>query len=253
MNQLEVITVSNVRCYLDEHGTAMLNVEDVARGLGFTRTEIKNGKEYTSILWHRVNKYLGEFNFRTDVCESDYIPENVFYLLAMKANNETAKTFQSKVANEILPSIRKHGAYLTLEAAERILYNPDFIINLAQQVKDLQAERDALKPDAEYCRNVLKSTGTMPITLIAKEYGMSGVAMNKALVDAKLIRKVGNTYVLNQPYAAMGYAETETLLTRGGVRKLLKWTEKGRHLIHKVLQDKCSTNRERVYANPELF
>ena len=171
----------------------------------------------------------------------------------MKANNETAKTFQSKVANEILPSIRKHGAYLTLEAAERILYNPDFIINLAQQVKDLQAERDALKPDAEYCRNVLQSPDTMPITVIAKEYGMSGVAMNKALVDAKLIRKVGNTYVLNQPYAAMGYAETETLLTRGGVRKLLKWTEKGRHLIHKVLQDKCPTNRERVYANPELF
>lgn len=254
---LEVVTVEGVRGYLDEHGTAWLNVEDVATGLGFTQTQEKfsptcGGKLYTSIRWERVNGYLAEFGY-PPVKKGDFIPESMFYRLAMKASNKAAQDFQSKVADEILPSIRKHGAYLTLEAAEKILFNPDFIIKLAQQVKDLKAECDALRPDADYCRNVLQSPDTMPVTVIAKEYGMSGTKLNQLLVDAKLIRKVGGTYVLNQPYAGMGYAETETLWTAGGVRKQLKWTEKGRHLIHKVLQDKCPTNRERHYATPELF
>lgn len=181
------------------------------------------------------------------------INEGGLYSLAVRSNMPKAKEFTRWLTHDVAISIRKHGAYLTLETAEKILYNPDFIIGLAQQVKDLQAERDALKPDAEYCRNVLQSPDTMPITLIAKEYGLSGETLNKILVEAKLIRKVGKTYVLNQPYAAMGYAETETILTRGGIRKMLKWTEKGRHLIHKILQGKFATNRERIYANPELF
>lgn len=135
----------------------------------------------------------------------------------------------------------------------REVFTPTVLRQLANHIESLESQVAELKPDAEYCRNVLQSPDTMPITLIAKEYGLSGETLNKILVEAKLIRKVGKTYVLNQPYAAMGYAETETILTRGGIRKMLKWTEKGRHLIHKILQGKLATNRERIYANPELF
>ncbi|MCI9127419.1 MAG: hypothetical protein HFG28_09505 [Eubacterium sp.] len=49
-------------------------------------------------------------------CDGDSLPqfisENIFYRLAMKAKNETAEKFQAKVANEIIPSIRKHGGYI---------------------------------------------------------------------------------------------------------------------------------------------
>lgn len=106
----EIITVQNVRGYIDATGTAHLNAEDVARGLGFTQTQIKGDKEYTSIRWERVNQYLAEFSFPPIVGE-DYIPEQIFYLLAMKANNETAKKFQLTIATEILPTLRRTGTY----------------------------------------------------------------------------------------------------------------------------------------------
>lgn len=69
-------------------GTAYLNLEAVARGLGFTQT--KNGAEY--VRWETVDKYLSELGFPNKLgksvptCGHDgYIPENIFYRLAMKA------------------------------------------------------------------------------------------------------------------------------------------------------------------------
>lgn len=88
----ELITIKNVRGYSDENGTAYLNLEDVARGLGFT--EAKDSKY---IRWQRVNGHLKEFCFST--CgENDFIPENIFFKLCFKASNETARKFQDIVA-----------------------------------------------------------------------------------------------------------------------------------------------------------
>lgn len=107
----EVMTISGVHVYLDADGTAWLNAEDVARGLGFTQTQNKGEKFYTSIMWWRVNEYLKSFGFPAEVREKDFIPENMFYRLAMKAKNEVAEKFQVKVADDILPTIRKTGMY----------------------------------------------------------------------------------------------------------------------------------------------
>lgn len=110
----EVITTSNVcgiNGYLDSEGKVWLNAEDVARGWGFVKTETKNGKVYESIRWATLNGYLKEFDFRQLVGENDFLPENIVYRLGFKAKNEKAIAFQEKLANEILPSIRKTGSY----------------------------------------------------------------------------------------------------------------------------------------------
>lgn len=60
-----------------------------------------------------------------------FIPENIFYLLAMKASNEAAKTFQLKIANEILPTIRKHGMYINPNAP----INPNFLRRMADEIE----------------------------------------------------------------------------------------------------------------------
>ncbi len=114
-NTPQVITIENVHGYIDEKGVAWLNVEDVARGLGYVDYQEKisatsGRKTYEIIRWARINGYLAEFDY-PPVKAGDFIPENIFYLLAMKANNAAAKTFQLKVANDILPSIRKYGFY----------------------------------------------------------------------------------------------------------------------------------------------
>lgn len=119
MNELQILNIDGVECY-EKDGTAYLKLETVARGLGFTET--KNGKEY--VMWRRVDWYLSELGFGTSAERPDFIPENIFYRLAMKAKNEVAEKFQAKVADEIIPSIRKTGGYgfkpLTTEQMMRI-------------------------------------------------------------------------------------------------------------------------------------
>lgn len=102
--------ISGVSCY-EQDGTAYLRLEDVARGLGFTQTQNKNGVEYTSVRWERVEQYLAEFGFPHKWGKDSFIPENIFYRLAMKANNPVAEKFQALVADKIIPSVRKNGFY----------------------------------------------------------------------------------------------------------------------------------------------
>lgn len=100
------VLIYGVSCY-EQDGIAYLRLEDVAHGLGFTQT--KNGIEY--VRWETIDKYLRDLGFSQQVGKDSYIPENIFYRLAMKAKNETAEKFQALVADEIIPSIRKTGSY----------------------------------------------------------------------------------------------------------------------------------------------
>ena len=111
----EIMNINGIECY-EENGTAYLKLETVARGLGFTQE--KNGIEY--VRWETVTKYLeelrfpnklGKERFSPEVEKDSFIPENIFYRLAMKAKNEAAERFQALVADEIIPSIRKTGGY----------------------------------------------------------------------------------------------------------------------------------------------
>lgn len=108
MNDISII--SGVECY-EENGIAYLKLETVARGLGFTQE--KNGIEY--VKWERVNSHLQDLGFSPQVGKEGFIPENIFYRLAMKAKNDTAEKFQALVADEIIPSIRKTGAYSSIK------------------------------------------------------------------------------------------------------------------------------------------
>lgn len=103
----ELVTICGVRGFVDENGVAQLNAEDVARGWGFVQT--KSGKEY--VRWETVNGYLEGFGFSQLVGKDDFIPENMVYRLGFKASNEAAQVFQAKLADEILPTIRKTGVY----------------------------------------------------------------------------------------------------------------------------------------------
>lgn len=128
------ILISGVSCY-EQDGTAYLRLEDVARGLGITQS--KNGFEY--IRWDRVDQYLSDLGFPHKWGKSDFIPENIFYRLAMKAKNETAEKFQALVADEIIPCIRKTGCYGAPNLSE---LSPELrcLIRLEQQQKQQAQE-----------------------------------------------------------------------------------------------------------------
>lgn len=106
MNELQILNIDGVECY-EKDGTAYLKLDTVARGLGFT-TVATSGNEV--VRWSRVEGYLLDLGFK-GYDKNGFIPENIFYRLAMKAKNEVAERFQAKVADEIIPSIRKTGGY----------------------------------------------------------------------------------------------------------------------------------------------
>lgn len=79
----------------------------------------------------------------------------------------------------------------------------------------------------------------IPITIIAKDYGMSGLKMNKLLNALKVQYKLGDKWVLYQDYAKEGYTHSKTINTDNGKPVVVTyWTEKGREFIYKVLKEK---------------
>ena len=245
----EIVTINNVRGYIDEKGTAWLNLEDVARGLGFT--QIKNKKEY--IRWETVISYCNEFSQL--VGKESFIPENVFYKLCMKANNEVARTFQDLVCDEILPSIRKNGGYIITQEndtpemimARAVLVAEKTINEQKEKIKILAEENKTqkqiiteLKPAKEYLDKILSTEDTMAITQIAADYGISGIRLNKILHDERFIRNVNGQWLLYSEHMNKGYTKSETtpVKTKDGRDKtvvLTKWTQKGRLKIHNIL------------------
>ena len=152
----EIMNISGIECF-EKNGVAYLKLETVARGLGFTQIA-KSGNEV--VRWERVHKYLEELSVPT--CGDDgFIPENVFYRLAMKAKNEAAETFQAKIADEVIPSIRKHGAYMTPETLEAAILNPDTMIKLCTALKDEQEKRKALEQQIESQKPAVLFTGAV--------------------------------------------------------------------------------------------
>lgn len=137
---LTPILISGVSCY-EQDGTAYLRLEDVARGLGFTRTAA-SGNEV--VMWSRVDGYLSDLGVHT--CAHDgFIPENIFYRLAMKAKNETAEKFQALVADEIIPRIRKTGSYSIVQADPNLppeLAMVEGLLNSMKQMYSTQQRHD---------------------------------------------------------------------------------------------------------------
>jgi prophage antirepressor-like protein len=177
------------------------------------------------------------------------INESGMYSLVLSSKLPNAKKFKRWVTNEVLPSIRKHGAYMTDEKIEEALLNPDTIISLATQLKEeregrLIAEQQVkeFQPKVSYYDKVLSNDALMTISLIAKDYGMSGAGMNKLLYELGVQYRQGGTWLLYAKYQRTGWTHSETKMVprKDGTEKAVlntKWTQKGRLGLYELLKD----------------
>ena len=172
------------------------------------------------------------------------INESGMYSLILSSKLPNARKFKRWVTGEVLPSIRKHGAYLTPDKVEEVLLNPDTIIKIAQNLKEeqekrrqLEIENNELKPKANYCEQVLQSENAVVTTQIAKDYGMSPQALNSILHELGVQYKVDGQWVLYSKYQDKGYTKSCTVIDRfGEPRMQTKWTQKGRLFIYQMLK-----------------
>ena len=240
---------------------------------GKVRTVILNdepwfiGKDVTDILGYQngsrdINRHVDEDdrqNYQNGTFESNrgmaIINESGLYSLILSSKLPTAKKFKRWVTSEVLPSIRKHGAYMTEDTIKKVIAEPDFIIKLATELKKEQEQNKQLtetcsqqqqvigelKPKADYVDKILKRDSLVTITQIAKDYGMSGQGMNKVLHDLHIIYSCNKQWLLYSQHQAKGYTFSETvdIPREEGTTKVVmntKWTQKGRLFLYETLK-----------------
>ena len=253
MNELQIFKnqeFGEIRS-LEINGEPYFVGKDIANILGYGRSDnaIRSHVEEEDKLTHQISA-SGQMRNMTIINESG------LYSLIMSSKLPIAKKFKRWVTSEVLPQIRKHGAYLTDKKIEDVLTNPDTIIRLAtdlkrerEEKKKLQLENTQnrqiigeLKPKADYTDKILKSKNTMAVTAIAKDYGMSAIELNKILHDLKIQYKQSGQWFLYEKYQRCGYTHsktTEYIRRDGSVGSNLntEWTQKGRLFLYDKLKE----------------
>lgn len=253
MNELKIFNNGNIDLPVREvNGQIEFDAEASAIGLGISQIA-KSGNEV--VRWERVNKYLNTSPQVGMIKKGDYISEPDFYTLAIKANNPTAEKFQYWVTHEVLPTIRKYGAYMTDEKAFEVVHNSNGLADLLQQAseqlraKDVQIEQ--MKPKALFADAVSVSKTTILIGELAKILKQNGVNIGATRLFAwlrengYLISRKGTDWNMpTQKSMELGLFEIkETTITHSDghttISKTTKVTGKGQqYFINKFLKDK---------------
>jgi len=173
------------------------------------------------------------------------INKSGLYSLILSSKLPTAKKFKHWVTSEVLPSIRKHGAYITENTLDDLLNNPDTAIRLFTTLKEEREKKEALEkqieiiaPKARYYDLILQCDTAIPITVIAKDYGMSAASLNKLLYDLKVQYKVDGIWVLYQKHSNQGYTVTQTHYVNNEQMAIMHtyWVQRGRRFIYDLLK-----------------
>lgn len=187
-----------------------------------------------------------------------YINEANLYKTIFQSRKESAQRFTDWVTDEVLPSIRKHGAYMTEQVIEKALTSPDFLIQLATQLKEEQEKRklaeeenvkkqqiiEEQRPKVEFFDAVADSKTAISMNEVAKVINIKGYGRNKLfefLRNERILDGFNVPYqryvdcgwfrVIEQKYMRNGEPQvtTKTLVYQKGVdairKKLLKSME----------------------------
>ncbi len=134
MNDLQIFTnpdFGEVRT-IEENGAVMFCGSDVAKALGYSNPRDAISRHCRGVVKRDTPTESG-------MQEMSFIPESDLYRLVFGSKLPTAERFTDWVTEEILPTIRKHGAYMTPDTLDRMISSPEFGIKL---LTALQAERE---------------------------------------------------------------------------------------------------------------
>lgn len=179
----------------DINGESFFNLKDCCKIL-----EIKNSKDVVK----RLNpKGVVATDLLTNggTQQANFINEANFYKLVFQSRKPEAEKFADWVTSEVLPSIRKHGAYMTEQTLEQALTSPDFLIRLANELKEekdrsrqLEAEKSILsvenmvmKPKADYFDDLVDRNLLTSFRETAKQFKVKERQFIQFLLDKKYV------------------------------------------------------------------
>src|SRR5699024_683852 len=241
MNELTKIFDGHVLTIIEKNGEPIFKLSDVCKILGIGNpTDVKNRLDDGVV---SIEVILDGLNRQQ---KATFVNEDGLYDVILDSRKPEAKRFRKWITSEVIPSIRKHGAYMTPETIEQALLNPDTIIQLATNLKEeqkkrkeLENENKELKPKATYHDLVLQSDSLLSVTQIAKDFGMGAPTLNKILHELGVQYKKGHRWYLYHQYQDKGYTQSKTYAINAEETKdHMYWTQKGRLFIYEILKEK---------------
>lgn len=239
---------------LDINGEPYFAGKDIAEILGYTNPQ-KAIRDHID----EEDKTLNE-SFTVNGTRGILINESGLYSLILGSKLPTAKQFKRWVTCEVLPSIRKRGAYMTDNKLEEVLMNPDLLIRLAQELKDERALRNRMqdkiendKPKVLFANAVSASKNSILVGELAKLLKQNGVELGQQRLfswlrtNGYLIKRKGTDWNMpTQKSMELGLFEIKehTHIDGNGCNvttKTPKVTGKGQqYFINKLLPEKAS-------------
>jgi len=241
-NQLRTVLIDNEPFFVGK---------DAAAAIGYSNTR-------KAIRDHVKGKYLREERIVTPsgVQTVTVISEPGLYQLAGESKLPSAEPFQDWVYEEVLPTIRKYGAYMTDAKAQDVISGnglADLLLQAGNQIKQLELEKSQMKPKALFADSVSASENTILIRDLAKILKQNGIDIGEKRLftwlrdNGYLVKKIGSDY--NSPtqrsmnLGILEFTENTHVHNSGKitVTKTPKVTGKGQiYFVNKFLQDLAS-------------
>ena len=241
---------ASLRTMLDENGEPLFCLKDLCVAL-----VIKNSSDLKTRLSKGVAKTY-PLQTKGGIQYTMFVNEQGFYQVIFQSNKSEAKKFQDWVFSEILPSIRKHGGYLTPQKTEQLLMNPDLIIELATSLKKEREQKQLLlmennkqkeiiqeqEPLVNFANQVIADDETYTITDVWK---LIGSKMKQQDFFQKC-RDIGLITKSNHPVAdairtglvvkcigtaSTGYEYIQTRITGKGIKHICEKLKTGTKII----------------------
>lgn len=218
---------------LDKDGEPWFVGKDVAAALGYGA-----GKSLANAVAKHVDaEDKGVIDLMTPGGKqrTGVINETGLYSLVLSSKLESARKFKRWVTKDVLPSIRKHGAYMTPETLQEAILNPDVMIQLCQKLKSEQEKNKVLEeknaeltPKAEFADAITASEDSVPIMIFAKILNQNGIRINGKKVGQNILFEylrnkgflscMGGTYWNTpcQKYVNSGYFQVSQRIRSNG-------------------------------------
>lgn len=230
---------------------------------------LESKKQFADWIKHRIKKYglVKDSDYQAVSLIGESGGKSIEYALTMDAAKELAMVegnAKGKQARQYFieceRALKTVKLPTTKELAQMLIASEEekerlMLINELQE-KELKTSA----PKIEYVDKVLLSESTYNTNLIAKELGMTAVALNKILLDKGVQYKQAGTWLLTWKFQNEGYTKTKTHIytgTAGETKTAMQtvWTEKGRMWIHSLIKKETSRFENQTYLNglPESF
>lgn len=148
MNELKIFNnneFGEIRTTIEENGNVLFCGSDVAKALGYDQPH----KAIDRHCRYGMKCTIPHPQSELKTIVMLFIPEGDVYRLVAHSKLPAAEKFERWVFDEVLPSIRKHGAYMTPDTLEQAITSPDFLIRLATELKNEQEKRKVLETKVE--------------------------------------------------------------------------------------------------------